>query len=117
MRVTSDLWVAGYLRRVASGGGHAVLARRGAREAGAIHLRITASDGDRLLSPAPMSLDAMDDGMGRLWALRAFGPPAEIDDILLRELRFDEDAWIVDVDDRDGRDWLTDDERAAPLAG
>ena len=42
---------------------------------------------------------------------------AEIDDILRRELRFDEDAWIVDVDDRDGRDWLMDDERLAPLEG
>ena len=112
MRLTSELWVAGYLRRVAAEGRQAVLVKRGAREAGAIHIRIVcAGDRNRLLSPAPMSLDP-DAGSGRRWSQRADGPASEIDRILDGELRFDEDAWIVDVDDRDGADWLLDEERA-----
>ena len=103
----------GYMRRVAVEGGQAVLAKRGAREAGAIHVRIVAQDGDRLYSPVPMSLDD-DPGAvaSRRWSLRAAGSPRDIDDILARELGFDGDAWVIDVDDREGRDWFLPEERA-----
>ncbi len=86
-----------------------MLARRGAREAGAIHLRIVASSGERLLSPAAMDLD--DDGSVRRWSIRLEGEAGAIDAALASELRFDMDAWVVDVEDRDGRDFLADEER------
>ncbi|MEM7567284.1 MAG: DUF1491 family protein [Pseudomonadota bacterium] len=109
MRLTSEFWVAAYIRRVQEGGAHAMLAKRGAREAGAIHLRIVGQGGERLLSPAPMSLDG--DGTTRQWSLRLEGSASEIDAVLASEMRFDEDAWVVDVEDRSGRDFLEDDER------
>lgn len=112
MRLTSELWVSAYIRRVAHAGGQAVLARRGAREAGAIHIRIIAPEGERLLSPAPVALDAPGDAVAtRRWSERAAGGAEAIDAILARETRFDEDAWVIDVEDRAGRDWLEADER------
>lgn len=112
MRVTSELWVAAYLRRVAAAGGHAVLARRGAREAGAIHLREVGRGTDRLFSPAPI-LDAGRDAT-RLWALRAEAGSAEIDAILAGEGRFDGDLWVVDVEPGDGDAYLDETERVVP---
>ncbi len=86
-----------------------MLARRGAREAGAIHLRIIARTGERLLSPAMMDFD--DDGSVRRWSVRLEGEPSAIDAALASELRFDTDAWVVDVEDREGRDFLAEEER------
>ena len=104
MALRADIWVAAYLRRVSVEGAFATLRRRGAAEAGAIFVMVDHLDGRvALFEPAPS-----DDGERR-W-IRAHA--AEwIDSLdaearLQRQLRFDPDIWIVDVDSRDGAHWL-----------
>ena len=104
MGLRSDIWVAAYLRRVAVEGAFATLRRRGASEAGAIFVVVDRLDGRlALYEPAP-SLDGE-----RRW-IRAHSAewidPADADARIQRQLRFDPDIWIVDVDARDGGHWL-----------
>jgi hypothetical protein len=109
MRLRADIWVAAYLRRCAVEGAPAVLRRRGAAEAGAIFVKVDRLDGRAALyAPAPQSALA-ERGAERLWS-RAHKDewiaPAEVEARLTREIAFDPDLWIVEVEDREGRSWL-----------
>ena len=110
MRLKSAIWVAAYIRRCNLEGAPAVVRRRGAEEAGAIFVKLNRLDGTaELFGPAPQSL--FDDArpIDRLFCrCLAVQPVAEekIEERLARELRFDSDAWIVEVEDRSGRHFL-----------
>jgi hypothetical protein len=109
MRLRADIWVSAYIRRCAVEGAVATLRRRGAAEAGAIFVKIDRLDGRAaLFSPAPQS-ELADHGVERLWS-RAHKDewidPADVEKRLAREIAFDPDLWIVEVEDRQGRDWL-----------
>ena len=109
-RLKTALWVAAYLRRCHVEGLFAVVRRRGAEEAGAVFVRISRLDGTSdLYGPAPQS--ALGDAQV---ADRAFSPSfaeqpatdAAVETYLGREVRFDPDVWIVEVEDRAGRHFL-----------
>lgn len=107
MRIRSDFWVAAYLRRCATAGVSAVLRRRGAAEAGAIFVKIDRLDGSgALYGPAPQSeVGSGERRFGRLHAADWIDTAAA-DDRLRREISFDVDLWIVEVEDRLGRTFL-----------
>lgn len=108
MRLRSDLWVAAYLRRCGADGAPAVLRRRGAPEAGAIFVKLDRLDGSSALyGPAPQSVDVdLRRGVERLF-VRLHGPEwidnQDAEKRLERELSFDPDLWIVEVEDRHGQ--------------
>jgi hypothetical protein len=110
MRLKTALWIAAYLRRCHVEGIFAVVRRRGAEEAGAIFVRVSRLDGTSdLFGPAPQS--AFDAAAG---TARAFtpslatqsAPDADIEAYLARQVKFDPDAWIVEIEDRAGRNFL-----------
>ncbi|MFZ1961791.1 MAG: DUF1491 family protein [Methylovirgula sp.] len=107
MRIRSDFWVAAYLRRCATAGVTAVLRRRGAAEAGAIFVKVDRLDGSAALyGPAPQSeVGSADRHFDRLHA-GDWIDTARADDRLKREIDFDVDLWIVEVEDRLGRTFL-----------
>jgi hypothetical protein len=110
MRLKSSIWVSAYLRRAQGAGAFAVLRRRGAEEAGTIFIKIDRLDGTaELFGPAPQT--AFDDSRpierAFVACLRAQpAPHAEIEAYLAREMKFDPDVWIVEVEDRAGRNFL-----------
>jgi hypothetical protein len=109
MRLKSALWVAAYLRRCQVEGSAAVVRRRGAEEAGAIFVRICKLDGtSELFGPAPQSvLDARPSDRAFTPCLRSQPAPDDaIEAYLARELKFDPDLWIVEVEDPTGRHFL-----------
>ena len=100
-RLRSDFWVGAHLRLCNSQQAPAVLRRRGADEAGAIFIVLDRLDGEqRLYGPGPQSL--ADETGERLFSLLVTGSAVAVSDRLEREMRFDPDLWIVDVEDRDG---------------
>ena len=110
MRIKSGIWVAAYVRRCHIEGAFAAVRRRGADEAGAIFVKVSRLDGTAdLFGPAPQS--AFDETRP---ADRAFvacmkmqpAPEDEVEARLAREVRFDQDLWIVEVEDRAGRNFL-----------
>jgi hypothetical protein len=113
MRLRSDIFVSAYIRQCGVDGVPAMLRRRGAAEAGAIFIKVDRLDGTcSLFGPAPQAM--LDDDAGRRF-VRLHAEPAipipDAEDRLARELRFDSDLWIVEVEDRTGRSRLDEVER------
>lgn len=103
-RLRSDFWVAAHLRRCGVAGLDAVLRRRGAAEAGAIWVKVDRLDGTAsLYGPAPQTL--VEGGAhDRLFqAVMRDRFPGDVEERLGREIRFDPDLWLIEVDDREGR--------------
>lgn len=105
-RLRSDFWVSAYLRRCGVEGVDAVLRKRGAAEAGAVFVKVDHLDGTAsLYGPAPQLF--LDESGERLFmpVLQAV-TPLDVEERMTRELRFDSDLWLVEVDDRAGRHFL-----------
>lgn len=110
MRVKSEMWVRAYVRRCQAEGAPAVIVRHGDDAAGAIFIRVDRLDGTvSLYGPAPAGLAVSE--TDRRW-VNCFGAdpvsPQEAESYLTRQLKFDPDLWIVDVEDRAGRHFLGD---------
>jgi hypothetical protein len=110
MRLKTALWVAAYLRRCHVEGLSAVVRRRGAEEAGAVFVRISKLDGNSdLFGPAPQSAFGAAAETARAFTpslATQSAPDAAVEAYLARQLKFDPDAWIVEVEDREGRNFL-----------
>ena len=108
MRLKSAMWVAAYIRRCQVEGIFAAVRRHGADEAGAIFIKVSRLDGNaELYGPAPQS--AFDEARPseRAFSLAlAEKPEPDVEAYLARQIRFDPDLWIVEVEDRAGRHFL-----------
>lgn len=105
-RLRSDFWVSAYLRRCSVEGVDAVLRKRGAAEAGAVFVKVDRLDGTAsLYGPAPQLF--LDESGERLFSpILKDVMPLDVEERMTRELRFDSDLWLVEVDDRAGRHFL-----------
>jgi hypothetical protein len=112
MRLKSAMWVSAYIRRCTVEGVSAVLRRRGAEEAGAIFVKVARLDGTAdLFGPAPQSAFDTARPADRLFSPVVAGQPVpemNVEERLSREVRFDPDAWIIEIEDRAGRNFLDD---------
>ncbi|AKI01241.1 hypothetical protein IMCC20628_02543 [Hoeflea sp. IMCC20628] len=100
MRLKAGIFVSALTRRVFGDGGMAVVEKHGSEEAGAIFVRIRHRDGtESLAAPAPQTAFDIDHPDGRLFELRRSRvPESEISEILAREVRFDLDIWVVEIE-------------------
>ncbi|MCF8475647.1 MAG: DUF1491 family protein [Pseudolabrys sp.] len=111
MRLKSGIWVAAYMRRCHIEGAFAAMRRRGAEEAGAIFIKVNRLDGTGILyGPAPQTVFDETQPMDRVFAV-ALGrdgpvPDADIEARLKREIAFDPDLWIVEIEESAGRHFL-----------
>ena len=108
MRLKSAIWVAAYLRRCQTEGIFGAVRRRGAEEAGAVFVKVATLDGNAMLyAPAPQT--AYDSRpIERVFAATSAQPAPEpaVEERLAKEIRFDPDVWIVEIEDRAGRHFL-----------
>jgi hypothetical protein len=104
-RLRSDIFVAALIRRAEVAGAFAMLRRRGAAEAGAIFIKVDRLDGfAALFGPAAQS-EVGDDGMHRFRLLQKedWVSPGDVEARIAREVKFDSDLWLVEIEDREGR--------------
>ncbi len=111
MRLKTGIWVAAYLRRCNVEGVFAAVRRHGAEDAGTIFVKINRLDGTgALYGPAPQSAFDEAQPADRLFvALVGRDTPAAEADIearLTKEIRFDSDLWVIEVEERAGRNFL-----------
>lgn len=110
MRLKTALWVAAYLRRCQIEGAFAVVRRRGAEEAGAVFVRVSRLGGkSELFGPAPQSAFDAAPGADRAFSASLKEQPVSdeaVEAYLAREIKFDPDVWIIEVEDREGRNFL-----------
>jgi hypothetical protein len=109
MRLKSSIWVAAYLRRCQTEGIFGVVRRRGAEEAGAVFVKLALLDGNAMLyAPAPQTAYDESRPAERVFSPSLPQPVAEqaVEERLAKEIRFDPDVWIVEIEDRAGRHFL-----------
>jgi hypothetical protein len=109
MRLKSSIWVAAYLRRCQTEGVFGAVRRRGAEEAGAVFVKVATLDGHAMLYvPAPQTVYDDSRPIERIFTPMSPQPvpEASVEDRLVREIKFDPDAWIVETEDRAGRHFL-----------
>jgi hypothetical protein len=102
-KLKSQFYVQALIRRAEVAGASAWLLRRGAEDAGAVFLKINRLDGMlTVLSPARR-------GEGeRIWT-RPLGEACDEEAAsayFARQLKFDPDIWIVEIEDRAGRNFV-----------
>jgi hypothetical protein len=109
MRLKSAIWVAAYLRRCQSAGIFGAVRRRGAEEAGAVFVKVALLDGNAMLyTPAPQTAYDESRPVERVFSAASVQPVPEaiVEERLHKEIRFDPDVWIVEIEDRAGRHFL-----------
>jgi|SRR6185295_8712557 len=111
MRLKTGIWVAAYIRRCNVEGIFAAVRRRGADEAGAIFIKIDRLDGTgSLYGPAPQSVFDEAQPADRMFVVLlgrdAPATEADIEGRLAKEIRFDPDLWIIEIEDRAGRSFI-----------
>ncbi len=106
MRLRSDIFVSALIRLVEVKGAYALLRRRGAAEAGALFIKIDRLDGrTAILAPAPQTSEAPE-GVDRQFSrahTQEWIESTEAEERLNREIAFDPDLWIVEIEDPAGR--------------
>ena len=87
-----------------------MLRRRGAEEAGAVFIKISKLDGTAdIYGPAPQSTfdEARPADRAFIRSLKTEAvSEADAEAYLTRQIKFDPDVWIVEVEDRAGRNFL-----------
>ena len=99
-RLKAGIFVRAVIRRAETAGASAFIVRKGAEEAGAVILAVSRLDGTSLV------LNQARDGKGELvWArpLGDWGEDAKVRAWLDKQIKFDPDLWIVEIEDRQGR--------------
>jgi len=99
-RLKAGIFVRALMRRADVAGASAFIVRKGAEEAGAVIITVSRLDGTCLL------LNQARDGKGNLVWARPLGDWSEeirARSWLEKQIKFDPDLWIVEIEDRQGR--------------
>ncbi len=102
-RLKTDIWVSALIRRAVSEGAFAVVAKRGDSEAGTVLLTVRTRDGLVTLYQAVMNMEGE-----RVWHQSAAGAARDVDAVISKRSARDMDLWVVEIDDREGRHFLTE---------
>lgn len=105
MLLSSDVWVAALIRRAEIGGAFATVARKGDARAGTVIVKVF----DMTQRRARLYSEAFGPDGERLWMQPVESEfESELDDYLQRQIRYDPDLWIVEIEDREGRHFITE---------
>ena len=105
MLLSSDLWVSALIRRAELGGAFATVARKGDTRAGTVIVKAfdTSSRRARLYS------EAFGPDGERLWMQPVESDfESELDAYVQRQIGYDPDLWVVEIEDRQGRHFITE---------
>lgn len=108
MRIRSAIWVSALIRRAQAGGAFVAVLHKGNEEAGTIFLLVDDRSGKLCLyGPAPQMMYEPDGDTDRQFeCLIDAGTPDEIFDRIKSERSFDPDVWVIEIDDRQGRNFV-----------
>jgi hypothetical protein len=103
--LSTDLWAGALIRRAELSGAFATVARKGDARAGAVLVKVV----DRRQGRAWLYASAVRGEGEQVWMQPvASDDEAEIDAHITRQIRFDPDLWIVEIEDPQGRHFLTE---------
>lgn len=101
-RLAAHVWVSAYLARLQAAGIAVYVTARGDPSAGAVVVKTATLDG------CARAVQRIGDPMTgtRRWDVLAEGDEATVDTVLSRARSRDRDLWVIEVEDRAGRDLL-----------
>ncbi|MEM6410146.1 MAG: DUF1491 family protein [Pseudomonadota bacterium] len=106
-RLPTSFWIDALVRRVEIGGASAFIIQKGDPERGDVLVKVAKLDGTARLYAPSMDLDG-----NRIFLdliVQGVGPDeADVDQYVLRARGRDTDVWVVEIEDRDGRHFLTE---------
>lgn len=104
MLLNSDLWVGALIRRAGIEGASATVVRRGDARAGTVLVKAY----DTAARTARLYAEAFGPDGDRLWIQPVAGTETELDAYIARQSGYDPDLWVVEIEDRHGRHFLTE---------
>ena len=105
MILSTDIWVSALIRRAEMGGAFATVVRKGDPRAGAVLVKAV----DRGRDQVRLYAEATGADGGRIWMRPARGDEErELDAYVDRAARIDPDLWVVEIEDKQGRHFLTE---------
>jgi hypothetical protein len=104
-RLKAELWVKAHIRKCAGQNVPVMVTRRGDETAGTILIKVNRlGPGCMVFTPTTN----FEDG-SRMW-LRGTGPDwveeQDADAYIEKQIKFDPDVWVLEIEDRDGRPFL-----------
>ncbi len=102
-RLKAGFFVRALIRRVEVAGAQAYVVRKGSEEAGAVFLKISRLDGTCTVLNRAWTARASASGCAR--SARG-AEEAKAAQYLERQVKFDPDIWIVEIEDRQGRTFV-----------
>ena len=107
-RIKTEYWVHAHLRRCALEAVPAFVVRRGDNERGMVLLKINTLDGGCRVLTQGRDLEGK---LGWMAALDGeLTPEPEADAYIARQTARDPDLWVIEIEDREGRNWFEGDE-------
>lgn len=105
MIIASDVWVSALIRRAELAGANAVVVRRGDARAGSVIVKVY----DSATRQARLYSEAFGPEGDRLWMQPVSSEfESELDAYVERQRGYDRDLWVVEIEDRQGRHFLTE---------
>jgi hypothetical protein len=105
MMLSTDIWVAALIRRVQLAGAFAVVVRKGDARAGSVLVKVLKRGDDT----ARLYAEATRGDGERVWMQPHLSEQEpDLDRYIERAVRVDPDLWVVEIEDRDGRHFLTE---------
>jgi hypothetical protein len=105
MLLSTDIWVAALFRRAELAGAYPTVIRKGDARAGAVLVKVL----NRPQGTARLYAEATRGDGERVWMQPALtDQEPDLDSYVERAVRVDPDVWVVEIDDRHGRHFLTE---------
>jgi hypothetical protein len=105
MLLSTDIWVGALIRRAEQGGAFAMVTKKGDTRAGAVLVKVV----DRRAAAARLYAEATRADGERVWMQpHPDADEAALDAYATRARRIDPDLWIVEIEDLQGRHFLTE---------
>lgn len=102
MRLTAEIWVSAYLKRLSLLQIPAFIVAKGDATAGAVLIKLNTLDGKACCFQRSFDLMTGE----RKWMVLIEGADADVEATVTRQRGFDPDLWVVEVEDRQGRHLL-----------
>jgi len=103
--LSTDLWVSALIRRAELAGAFATVARKGDARAGTVIVKAFDTTNRR----ARLYSEAFGPDGERLWMQPVQSEfEGELDQYLERQIGYDPDLWIIEIEDREGRHFITE---------
>ncbi len=105
MLLSTDLWASALIRRAELAGAFATVVRKGDPRAGAVLVKVM----NRRAGEARLYAEALRGDGERIWMQPAASQAEpDLDAYIERQVRIDPDIWVVEIDDVQGRHFLTE---------